>query len=232
MIFGDFLKAIAQLSDRRFRRVLWLGVLLTIALLVAAYVGFLWLLNALGAQSWITETIGEVSWVGSLLNLSSLILMLILSFFLMIPVASAITSLFLDEIADAVEARHYPHLPDTPNFGFWEGLRDTVNFFGILIAANIIALILAAMIPVLAPFIFWGTNGYLLGREYFLIAGKRRMPIEDAKALFNQNRAKVWGAGCLMAIPLTVPLVNLFIPVLGAATFTHQFHRLIGTSRR
>ena len=29
-----------------------------------------------------------------------------------------------------------------------------------------------------------------------------------------------------MAIPLTVPIVNLFIPLLGAATFTHMFHRL------
>ena len=206
--------------------------MLTIALLVAAHVGFLWLLNALGAQSWITETIGEVSWVGSLLNLSSLILMLTLSFVLMSPVASAITSMFLDEIADAVEARHYPHLPDAPNFGFWGGLRDTVNFFGIFIAANIIALILAAMTSVLVPFIFRGTNGYLLRREYFLIAGKRRMPLESAKAFFHQHRAKVWGAGCLMAIPLTVPLVNLFIPVLGAATFTHQLHRLNGTRKR
>ena len=30
----------------------------------------------------------------------------------------------------------------------------------------------------------------------------------------------------LMAIPLTVPLLSLLVPVLGAATFTHLFHRL------
>jgi uncharacterized protein involved in cysteine biosynthesis len=29
-----------------------------------------------------------------------------------------------------------------------------------------------------------------------------------------------------MAVPLSFPLVNLFIPVLGAATFTHLYHRL------
>jgi CysZ protein len=29
-----------------------------------------------------------------------------------------------------------------------------------------------------------------------------------------------------MAILLSIPLVGLFIPVLGAATFTHQFDRL------
>ena len=29
-----------------------------------------------------------------------------------------------------------------------------------------------------------------------------------------------------MAMPLSVPLVNLLIPILGAATFTHIFHAL------
>ena len=32
-----------------------------------------------------------------------------------------------------------------------------------------------------------------------------------------------------MAMPLSVPLVNLLIPILGAATFTHLFHRIAGT---
>ena len=31
-----------------------------------------------------------------------------------------------------------------------------------------------------------------------------------------------------MAAPLSIPLVNLLMPVLGAATFTHLFHRLQG----
>jgi len=29
-----------------------------------------------------------------------------------------------------------------------------------------------------------------------------------------------------MVVPLTIPLVNLLVPVLGAATFTHLFHAL------
>ena len=29
-----------------------------------------------------------------------------------------------------------------------------------------------------------------------------------------------------MAAPLSIPLVNLLVPVLGVATFTHLFHRL------
>jgi uncharacterized protein involved in cysteine biosynthesis len=33
-----------------------------------------------------------------------------------------------------------------------------------------------------------------------------------------------------MAVPLTIPLVNLVVPILGVATFTHLYHRL--NSRR
>ena len=43
---------------------------------------------------------------------------------------------------------------------------------------------------------------------------------------------QIWLAGALMAIPLTIPVVNLVVPILGAATFTHLFHRLAGTPAR
>ena len=32
-----------------------------------------------------------------------------------------------------------------------------------------------------------------------------------------------------MAAPLSVPILNLVVPVLGVATFTHMFHRLSGS---
>jgi hypothetical protein len=37
---------------------------------------------------------------------------------------------------------------------------------------------------------------------------------------------QVWLAGTLMAAPLSFPVIGLFVPVLGAATFTHLFQRL------
>ena len=80
--------------------------------------------------------------------------------------------------------------------------------------------------PFLAPFIFWVANGYLLGREYFQVAAMRRMSRSDATRLFQRHCGAICFSGILIAIPLSIPLVGLFIPVLGAATFTHQFERL------
>ncbi|MEL6841368.1 MAG: EI24 domain-containing protein [Pseudomonadota bacterium] len=226
MILAAFFKALAQLPDRRFRSVLWRGIGLTIVLLVAIYAGLLWLIEWLTAAPITLPGVGEVTWVGDLLGWGSLGLMLLLSIFLMVPVASAITSLFLDEVADAVEDKHFPNLPETPNVSFAEGLRDTVNFLGVLVGANILAFILYAIFPFAAFFIFYALNGYLLGREYFQLAAMRRIGRIKAKELWQRHRGTVWAAGCLMAVPLSFPLINLVIPILGAATFTHLYHQI------
>lgn len=227
MIFTDFLKAIAQLPDPRFRRVLWLGIMLTIALLVGAYALILWFITATTGEGInIPGVDGPVTWVGDLLGWGSLGIMLILSVFLMVPVASAITSLFLDDVAQAVEDKHYPHLKPVPRVPFFDGLRDTVNFLGVLIGANLLAIFAYILLPFLSFAIFYGLNGYLLGREYFQIAAMRRLGRAGAKELRKKNKGQVWLAGCLMAVPLSIPLINLVIPILGAATFTHLFHRL------
>ena len=226
MIFASFFKALAQLGDPRFRRVLMLGVGLTLALLVAVYAGFLGLLQwTLGAGAEL-PLIGRVTWLDDLLGWSSLLLMVILSVFLMIPVASAITSMFLDEVASAVEDRHYPHLPAATKVPLWDAFRDTLNFLGVLIGANILALFAYGLIPPAAVFIFWALNGYLLGMEYFQLAAMRRLGRAGASALRRQHRGTIWLAGVLMTMPLSLPLINLLIPILGAATFTHIYHEI------
>ena len=224
MIFTSFFKALAQMSDPRFRRVLLMGVGLTIALLVAATAGVLGLIGWLTGDTSTLPFIGEVTWVNDVLSWGGLALMLVLSVFLMVPVASAITSLFLEDVAQAVEDRHYPGLPTAPRVPLGDALRDTVGFLGILIGANIAALLLYVLLSFAAILIFWGLNGYLLGREYFQLAAMRRIGRANAKALAKRNRGKIWLAGVLMAMPLSIPLVNLVIPILGAATFTHLFH--------
>ncbi len=231
MIFTDFTKALSQMTDRRFLRVLLFGIALTVALLFGIYALFLAAISSLDADSLTLPIIGEVTWVKDLLGWGSLALMLILSFFLMIPVASAFTGLFLEDVAKAVEQKHYPYLTPTPRIPFSETLVDTLNFLGVLIGANILAVFLYMVLNIFSPLAFWAINGYLLGREYFQMAAMRRLGRVKAKALAKQHRFEVWIAGILMTVPLTIPLVNLLVPVLAAATFTHMFQRLEGGSK-
>lgn len=226
VILNAFFTALGQIGDYRFRRVLILGIALTLALLIAATAGLLVLIQGLITDEVGLPLIGPVTWVDDILSVSSILLMLVLSIFLMVPVASAITSMFLDTVADAVEAVHYPRLPQVKSVPFGDALRDTINFLGVLIAANVLAIFLYLIFAPAALFIFWGLNGFLLGREYYTLAAMRRVGRARAKELRRKHAGTIWLAGSLMAVPLSIPLVNLLIPILGAATFTHIFHQL------
>jgi len=203
-----------------------LGVLLALALLAAVYAGFLALIDSFAPGSIDIPFIGPITGVEALLGWGSLFLMLGLSVFLMVPVASAFSGLFIEDIADAVEDRHYPGLPPVTPVRLGDSLVDSLNFLGLVIAANVLALVLYIFAGPFIPVVFWAVNGWLLGREYFTLVATRRLGREGAKALRAQNSGRIWLAGILMAAPLSVPLVNLVIPVLGVATFTHLFHRM------
>ncbi len=231
MILSDFLKAVGQLGDRRFRRVLWLGLALTLALLFGFYAVFLYGIQWITPDTVTIPVIGEVTWVDDLLSWGSILLMLLLSFFLMIPVASAFTGLFLEDVAQAVEDRHYPGLPPALKIPWTDVLTDTLSFLGLLIVVNIVAFVVALFFAPFSPFIFYGVNGFLLGREYFQVAAMRRIGRQGAREAFRGNVGQIWLAGGLMALPLSVPVLNLIVPILGAATFTHLFHRVQGNSR-
>lgn len=226
MIFQAVSSAIAQLPDPRFRWVLLRGIGITLAALVAAVwlvfqlVG--WLIGADASLPWI----GPVPWLADAASWASVPVMLVFSAFLMTPVASAVTSLFLEEVAQAVEDRHYPGLGPATPVGVMDGLVDSLGFLGTMALANLLALALYLLFAPLAPLIFWGLNGFLLGREYFTLAALRRVDRAEAGKLRRRHLPAIWATGVVMAVPLTIPVVNLLVPVLGAAAFTHVFHRV------
>lgn len=230
MILAAFLKALSQGTDPGFRRVLVLGLLWTVALLAALWTATIELVRWLTPDSLTLPWIGPVGGLDTAASLGSLLLLVLASTVLMVPVASAFTGLFLDRIAATVEARHYPTLPPPRTQGITETAIGSVAFFGLILAANLVALVIWPFTGPLAPMLFWALNGFLLGREYFTLTALRHLPAADANRLYRANRATVWAAGTLMAAPLSIPLVNLLVPIFGVATFTHIFHRLQKTT--
>ena len=232
MILDDVGRALAQMGDPRFRGVLIRGVGLTLALFVAIWLAFRWLMRWLLPDTMTLPLVGEVTWLDDLLSGASVLGFLVLLVVLMIPVASAFTSLFLDDVADAVEARHYPHLVQAPRARFVDGVVDSLGFLGVIVLANVLALVAYVLFAPFAPLIFIAVNGYLLGREYFTLVAMRRLGRAGAKAARSRHAGRIWVAGAIMAAPLMIPVLNLLVPVLGAATFTHLYHRLEGEAGR
>lgn len=226
-LFNDIEKAISQLSDRRFQKVLWRSIFIAVALLVVPFFGITAFLDWILPETLTLPWVGELSLHGGLLSLANVIIFFVLSF-LMFPIASLIIGLFLEEISDAVEARYYPELPAVTRLNFMSVMIDALKFVGIMIFANILALIAYLIFAAFAPLIFWTLNGYLMGREYFQLVAARRIGMKAASQLRKKHSAQIWLAGFLIAIPLSIPVVNIIVPILGVAVFTHQFHRLKG----
>jgi len=226
MILSAFLKSVGQLSDRRFLAVLGLGVGLTLALLVGFYVGFVALVGWVVPDVFTLPWIGEITWADTALSWAAVPLFLLLSVFLMVPVASAFMGIFLEQVADAVEDVHYPSLPPARNVGILEGMADAATFLGVLLGVNLLALVAYLVFAPIAPILFWVVNGFLLGREYGQLVALRRTDAAGAREFRRHNSATLFAAGVLMVVPLTIPVVNLLVPILGAATFTHLYHML------
>ncbi len=226
MILSAFLKSVGQLSDRRFLLVLGLGVGLTLALLVGFYIGFVALVGWVVPDVFTLPWIGEITWADTALSWAAVPLFLLLSVFLMVPVASAFMGIFLEQVADAVEDVHYPTLPPARPVGVLEGMADAAKFLGVVLGVNLLALVAYLVFAPIAPILFWVVNGFLLGREYGQLVALRRTDAAGARAFRRRNSGTLFAAGVLMAVPLTIPVVNLLVPILGAATFTHLYHML------
>ncbi|MBL3564605.1 EI24 domain-containing protein, partial [Rhodovulum sulfidophilum] len=163
MILTAFLKTLGQIGDRAFRRVLLLGIGLSVLLLAAIYAVIFFLIGWLVPDTLTLPWIGEIHWVDNILSGASFLLMIVMSVFLMVPVASAFTGIFLDDVAEAVEARHYPDLPPTTPIPLLDQIRDSIGFLGVVLGVNLVALVLYFFVGPVAPFLFWAVNGFLLG---------------------------------------------------------------------
>lgn len=227
----DLGRALAQMGDRPFLRVLLGSLVLTILGLAGVFwavmIGLGWALPDAVTLPWI----GSVGFLDDLLSWAAVGLMLALSVVLMVPATAAVVGFFLDRIAAAVEARHYPALPPVEDLGIAQQAWESITFLALVVVVNLGALIVYLLVPPFAPFVFWIVNGFLLGREYFRLVAMRRLGREGAKRLERRYRARIWLAGTAMAVPMSVPIVNLFVPILGVAVFTHQFHRLAEDAR-
>lgn len=225
-------KAIGQVAaDRRLRRVVWRSLAVAAAVFVALWAAAWWGLGWAGTAlaDWLAAGGFWQGLVEGLVALGGLAAVLIASFLLFPAVVGVALSLFVDEAAAAVEARHYPHLPAARGQPLGEALKDVLALAAATVVLNLLVLplyLLLSLLPPLNVFVFYGLNGYLLGREYFEQVAARRLPRTEARALRRRHAGRVVLAGVLIALLLTVPIVNLLTPVVATAFMLHVFEGL------
>jgi uncharacterized protein involved in cysteine biosynthesis len=207
--------AFGQLGDRRLNWVIWVsvgGAILVMALLI-------WIVGP-----FITDTVFfETGWLNFLAEAASGIGAVLVAWFLFPAVVTLVASTLLEYVSRAVEARHYPDLPPPRDQPISEILIYTLKFTGLIVLVNILVLPLYLLFPGLNFVLSWAINGYLLGREYFEMVAMRRMLLPEARVLRQRHGGRVFAGGVVIAIMMTIPILNLVAPVVATAFMTHVF---------
>jgi len=222
VVFSGLFLAIEQLGDPRIRGVIIRAVLISAIIFIALIYGISWLLGGLSVFG-----IGLLDQAIGFLGGSAAF---IIGLFIFPAFTGLIISFMLEEIASAVEARHYPALPAPHEEPMIEMLANAGRFAALTVALNLLVfvfivpvmLITIVLIP-LIPFVFYALNGYLLGREYFEFAAVRRLEPTTGRALRRRYKIRIFLCGIAITMLMTVPFVNWLMPVIAAAYMLHIF---------
>lgn len=211
-MLSPILRAFSQLDDPAFVGVLWRSVLLSVVTFLAITAGSVWA---------VATVLNQPGWIGWLAGLAGGIGAALLAFWLFVPAAILIATLYSNRVAAAVDHRFYPGLSDPSPAAITAQAWDGVALGAQILGFQVVALIVAILVPGIGVLLGWAITGWAIGRGLFVTVAMRRMSRVDALRLYASRRWPVLLQGGLLALATTIPLLNLLVPVLGVAALTH-----------
>jgi CysZ protein len=220
-MFDAALAALREILSPPFRNVLFKSLGMTLLLLALAWVGLDKLALSYIAVNypWLQVALTYATGVG---------LFLFLAFFIG-PISVLVAGLFLDDLADVVEADLYPSGERGRPIPASQAIMMGVRFAAVSAGVNILALFLL-LIPGINAIAFLLANAYLLGREYFLFAATRFRSLEEAMELRRRYAPQLFLAGLFIAAFVMTPGLNVLTPLFGVA-FMSRIHKMLAPER-
>ena len=235
-MLSAYLAALRQLADPPIRRVIWRVAAWTAAVYLA--LGFaLWTLIA-GFDPTAAFAFVTIAWINAVLvwilgfvvGILGVFVFFAVFWILFVAIVQFISGFYLEDVAAAVEARHFAGLPPTSPPPVGDTIFAALRFFAMLVGLNLLALPFY-LIPLFGLVVFYVVNGYLLGREYFDMVAMRRLDPASARALRRGERGQVFAAGLIATIMLSIPVLNLIAPIVATAAMVHLFEAMPGRRR-
>jgi uncharacterized protein involved in cysteine biosynthesis len=149
---------------------------------------------------------------------------LVAGWFLFPVVFTAVAGIFLEDLADRIERRHYPELPLPRKVPMSEQIRASIR--GLLrgLFWNALALPLY-FIPLVNVLAYAAVNSRLLSREYFQVVALRHFPTRVTRDCFRRHRSRLWREGLVLVLLFVIPVVQLIAPLLATALTVHRLWR-------
>jgi uncharacterized protein involved in cysteine biosynthesis len=211
-LLSPLARAIGQLDDGAFLGVLARCLAWSAACFVALHLLAVW------AVERVLHWHGLLGWAAGVLASVGASL---LAGWLFLPLAAVIGTMYIDRIADAVERRYYPALPPARGAPLGPLLWEGIILGARILLLNLLALPLLLFLPGIGFLLAWAIAAYAIGRGLFVAVAMRRMPRPAAELVYRNARGIILTHGGIMAFAAYVPLLNLFIPLLGTAAMVH-----------
>ena len=229
-------KALAQMFAPPLRRVLLKSVGLALLLIVIIGIGLQRVLAAMAENgaNWAEQTAGvaphgawaALAWVLSIMAGLGIVTG---ALFLMPAVTAFVGSFFVDEVAEVVDRTHYPAEPAGRALPLGRALIEGVKF-GLLALVVYLCALPFVLFAGLGFLILFFANAYLLSREYFELAAMRFRPPDEAKAMRKANAVYIFLTGLVIALFVSIPILNFATPVFAMAFMVHIHKRMSGSA--
>lgn len=216
-MLADAAAAFSEIFTPPFRSVFWRVLGFTVLILALAVVGLHHLLLSLVAMPdhpWLQTA---ASWFTGLGLVAA-------SVFLVAPVSAVVAGFFIDDLAERVERDvdpdGAPGRPISIAASVWLGLR-----FGFVSLLVLLLAVVLLFVPGVNAVAFLIANTYLFGRQYFEFAALRFHPYEEVAVLRRRHQMAMLSSGFLIALFVSVPLLNLLTPLFGTALMVRVHKR-------
>lgn len=169
--------------------------------------------------------VSGILWLDAVIDVFGSLAAFFLAWALFPAMTALVLGLFLERVVAAIERAHYPGLPPARRIGVGEAIGSGLRLAALALVLNLLVLPLY-LLPGVNLVLYYGLNGYLVGREYFETIALRRMERRGVRALWRWRRGQLTLAGAIIAFLLSLPFVNLVAPLIGASFMLHLFERL------
>jgi len=216
------LAAFREIFSPPFRAVLFKSLGATLLLLALAWVG----LDRL-AESAISV---QHPWLHAALAFGAGAGLLFVLAFLIAPISILVAGLFLDDLADVVEADIYPPGQRGKAIPAMQALGMGLRFALVSAGVNLLALVLL-LVPGVNAVAFLLANAYLFGREYFALAATRFRSVSETDEMRRRHAPRLFVAGLFIAAFVATPGLNILTPLFGVA-FMARMHKQLSPEWR
>lgn len=199
------------------RRALLLSIGLSLALLVGLWLGATALVAGIAVSA--------IGWINDAVRILGSLAALFIAWTLFPAMMLLVLGFFLDSVVTSVERAHYPELGPARPIGIGEIVISGLRLAILALVINLLALPLY-FVPAVGLVLYYLLNGYLVGRQYFELVALRRVDRRAMLALWHEYRARLILAGAIVAFLLSLPVIDLAAPVIGAAFMLHLFEGL------